>query len=350
MEHRGLFHLLRCQKFGAFWAAHEFWTIPDVSRLSKTMSVSVAQNLGVFGNKIPTSTIPENNHPRDESRFFFFCTFVLFFADLSGLPWDEVIIGFWSQFTGFNWIPTWNPYCWCTKSCTNFWIAKEILSKEPDIQMDFFGYQLVFPRILSSSSPRCPHTESPRSSCSCLFRLSRNLAGIPPSKPSNLHWEAWKLQKMMRFTWGNHQLGVFCFFLVIFSWILPWDSSPLNHYLGELFLELFPGIEQANPSFARATTPVFFLLGIGCPKTSLVGYELWKGGWFDFLSASDEQQVPTGQKKAGVVSMITESPAFIVGDVWIRSLNKSKWLVEFYFHKGIMSLSSLFPKKVNDII
>ena len=159
--------------------------------------------------------------------------------------------------------PNLKPILLMHKILHHLGIGKEILSKEPDIQMDFFGYQLVFPRILPSSSPRCPHTESPRSSCSCLFRLSRNLAGIPPSKPSNLHWEAWKLQKMMRFTWGNH------------------------HYLGELFLELFPGIEQANPSFARATTPVFFCWGLDAPKQA----------WWDMNYEKGNKSPPDRRKR-----------------------------------------------------
>ena len=276
--------------------------------------------------------------------FFFFCTFVLFFADLSyALGWSDhwfLVSIHWIQLN-----PNLKPILLMHEILHHLGIAKEILSKEPDIQMEFFGYQLVFPRILSSSSPRCPHTESPRSSCSCLFRLSRNLAGIPPSKPSNLHWEAWKLQKMMRFTWGNHQLGVFCFFFVIFSWILPWDSSPLNHYLGELFLEVFPGIEQANPSFARATTPVFFCWGLDAPKQAWWDMNYEKGDDLIFyLPVMSNKSPPDRRKRVLWAWSLNHQPSLLVmfeSDLWIKA---NGWL-SFTFTRGLCHYPLFSPKK-----
>ena len=75
-------------------------------------------------------------------------------------------------------------------------------------------------------------------------------------------------------------------------------------------MELFPGMEQANPSFAHATTPTFSCWGLHDPKQAWWDMNYEKGDDLNIYRPMMSNRSPPDSRKR----VVAESPAFIVGD------------------------------------
>ena len=197
---------------------------------------------------------------------------------------------------------------------------------------NLLGYSMVFAHwFLVGFCPRkliqCP-TPLARSSCSCLFRGSRNLVrvranGIP----------VWAIFLDLRWCFTFYH-----------------GKSPLNHHLGEYFRNFFQAWNK-QIQVLLMQQPQLFLVGDCMTQNKLGGtWTMKRGDDLNIYRPVMSNRSPPDSRKVGVVSVVAASPAFMVGDAWVRSLNKRnrgtrKRSVEFQFHKGMMLLPSFSPKK-----